>query len=434
MNQWSELYKQKLTTAEELAKQFKSGDVCVSNGQIAEPVKILDAVTKRAEKENLKDIKHCILLPMRKQKYLEVGMEKHISHVAHFVSGFNREPIWEGRADYMPSHYSQVPLVWQNVLKAPDVFYCAVSPMDKHGYFSFGTAADFGNIRKIAKKVFVEVNPTMPRTFGQCFIHISQIDALIENEDPITEVPAPKISEKDVTIGQLIAEEIPNEATLQLGIGGIPNAVAQALKDKKDLGVHSEMFCDSMVDLYNAGVITNAKKTLHRGKFIATFTFGARSTYDFLDDNPAVEFHPVDYVNDPCIIAQNDKMMSINSCIEIDLFGQICSETIGPKNFSGVGGQMDFVRGASASNGGKCFIAFQSTAKKDTVSKIKPVLTQGACVSTSRNDVDYIVTEYGITRLKGLTCSQRAKELIRVAHPKFREELTKAAKDMHIIP
>lgn len=434
MNKWQEMYEDKLTTPGELAKMFDSGDVCLSNGQVAEPVKILAALAERAEKENLTDIKHCILLPLRPQKYLEAGMEKHIYHISHFVSGFDREPIWEGRADYMPAHYSQVPIIWQEVIEAPDVYYCTVSPMDKHGYFSFGTSGDMGNVRKLAKKVFVEVNPTMPRTLGQCFIHITEIDALIENNSPITEVPPAKVTEKDIKIGQMIADEIPNGATIQLGIGGIPNAVAQALMDKKDLGVHSEMFCDSMVDLYNAGVINNSQKSIHRGKFVAAFTFGARKTYDFLDNNPAVEFHPVDYVNDSSIIAQNDYMMSINSCIEIDLFGQVCSETMGTKNYSGVGGQMDFVRGAAASKGGKAFIAFQSTARKDTISKIKPVLTEGSCVSTSRNDVDYIVTEYGIARLKGLTCSQRAKEIIRVAHPNFREELTKAAKEMHVIP
>ena len=433
MNRWQELYKEKLTTPEELAKKFNSGDVCLSNGQVAEPTKILEALAERAQKENLTGLKHCILLPLRSQKYLKAGMEKHIYHVSHFVSGFDREPIWEGRADYMPSHYSQVPIVWQQTLEAPDVYYCTVSPMDEHGYFSFGTSGDMGNVRRLAKKVFVEVNPTMPRTFGNCFIHITEIDALIENDIPITEVPPAKINEKDIKIGQMIAEEIPNGATIQLGIGGIPNAVAKALMDKKDLGVHSEMFCDSMVDLYNAGVINNSKKTIHRGKFVAAFTFGARQTYDFLDNNPAVEFHPVDYVNDPCVIAQNDNMMSINSCIEIDLFGQACSETMGSKNFSGVGGQMDFVRGAADSKGGKSFIAFQSTTKKDTISKIKPALTHGSCVSTTRNDIDYVATEYGITRLKGLTCSERAKELIRIAHPNFRDELTKAAKEMHII-
>lgn len=425
-------YEKKKVTPEQIAAQFKSGDVCVSNGQVTEPIEILDALAERAKRENLTGIRHYVLLPLRQQKYMAAGMERHIRHVSHFVSNFDRELIWEGRSDYLPAHYSQVPAVWRDVFPAPDVFYCTVSPMDKHGYFSCGTAADLSEIRKRAKKILVVVNPTMPRTFGSA-IHISEIDALIESEVPITEVAAPPIAADDRKIGSMIASEIPDGATLQLGIGSIPNAVAQALMDKKDLGIHSEMFCDSMVDLYNAGVITNDRKKISRGKSVVTFTFGSRATYDFIDDNPAVDFLPVDYVNDPRIIAQNDNVISINSCMEVDLFGQVCSETQGVKNFSGAGGQVDFIRGAMASRGGKSFLAFKSAAKNDTISKIKPVLTEGSCVTTTRNDVDYIVTEHGMARLRGLTCSERAKALIGIAHPNFRAELTDAARRMHLI-
>lgn len=429
---WEEMYKEKLRSPQEIAQFFRNGDVCLSNGQVTEPIAILDALAERAQKEDLKDIRHYILLPLRQQKYMVAGMEKHIRHISHFVSGFDREAIWEGRADYLPSHYSQVPVLWREVLQEPDIFYCSVSPMDKHGYFSCGTAADLSEIRKRAKALLLEVNQTMPRTFGS-HIHISEVDALIETDVPITEVDPARITEDDKIIGGMIAQEIPDEATLQLGIGGIPNAVAQALMDKRDLGIHSEMFCDSIVDLTNAGVITNGCKKIHRGKTIVTFTFGSRNTYDFLDDNPGVEFLPVDYVNDPRVIAQNDNVISINSCMEIDLFGQVCSETIGPKNFSGAGGQVDFIRGAAASKGGKSFLAFKSSAKGGKISKIKPVLTEGSCVTTTRNDVDYIVTEQGIARLKGMTCSERAKALIGIAHPNFREELTEQAKKMHLI-
>lgn len=432
MDRWSQLYQEKLRTPEELAELFQSGDICLSNGQITEPIATLDALARRAKAEDLRGIRHYLLLPMRQQLYMEPGMEAHIRHVSHFVSGFDREAIWEGRADYLPSHYSQVPAVWRDALEGPDVFYCTVSPMDKHGYFSCGTAADLSEIRKKAKRLYLEVNPTMPRTFGS-HIHITEVDALVENDTPITEVPSAPISKDDQVIGGMIAEHIPDGATLQLGIGGIPNAVAQALMDKKDLGIHSEMFCDSIVDLMEAGVVTNDRKNIHRGKTIVTFTFGSRRAYDFLDDNPGVEFLPVDYVNDPRIIAQNDNVISINSCMEIDLFGQVCSETIGPKNFSGAGGQVDFIRGAAASKGGKSFLAFKSAAKGGTISKIKPILTEGSCVTTTRNDVDYIVTEQGVVRLKGLTCSERAKALIGIAHPNFREELTEAAKKMHLI-
>lgn len=429
---FQEMYEKKRMTAEEIAEEFNSGDLCVSNGQITEPVAILDALAKRAVAEDLKDIKHYILLPMREQRYLAVESAGHIRHVSHFVSGFDREAIWEGRADYMPSHYSQVPVVWKNVLPAPDVFYCTVSPMDRHGYFSCGTAGDLSEVRRRAKKILFEVNPTMPRTMGSV-IHISEVDGLLESEVPITEVAAPKITEEDIKIGEMIAEEIPDGATIQLGIGAIPNAVAQALKDKKHLGVHSEMFCDSMVALYHAGVIDNSMKKVRPGKFVVTFTFGSRATYDFLDDNPVVEFLPVDYVNDPKVICQNDNVISINSCMEVDLFGQVCSESVGPKTFSGVGGQVDFIRGAADSKGGKSFLAFKSTAKKGTISKIKPLLTPGSIVTTTRNDVDYIVTEFGKVRLKGMTMEERAKALISIAHPNFREELEEEAKKLHLI-
>lgn len=432
MNQWQRIYKEKKMTAESMARQFKQGDVCVSTGQVAEPTGILQALAAYAPELELEHIRHCVLLPLRQQEYMKPGMEKYIYHISHFVSAFDRNMIWEGRGDYMPAHYSQVPRVWTSVLPEPDVFYATVSPMDEHGYFSFGTAADLSEVRHHAEKVLVEVNPTMPRTFGS-FIHVSEVDGILENDTPITVVDPPPVSDTDLAIGQMIAEEIPNGATLQLGIGGIPNAVAQSLLDKRNLGIHSEMFCNSMVDLTLAGVITNSRKRIHRGTSVATFTFASRRTYDFIDNNPGVAFLPVSYVNDPRVIAMNDQVISINSCIEIDLFGQVCSETMGTKNYSGVGGQVDFIRGAAASKGGKSFLAFTATAKKGTVSKIKPVLTEGACVSTTRNDVDYVVTEYGMARLKGLTCSQRARALIGIAAPAFREELTEAAKKMHII-
>ncbi len=433
MGKWQELYQQKLTTPEEIAKQFKSGDHCISNGQIAEPCTILKALAERAEKDDLKDIVHSILLPMRDQLYLKPEMSNRIHFNCLFISGYCRDLVWNGYADYIPSFYSQDPRAVQSRGDV-DVFYATVSPMDKHGYFSFGTAADMGELAYEAKKVFLEVNPTAPRTHGNCCIHISKVTALCETDIPITEVPSGEITDVDRAIGGHIAAEIPDGACIQLGIGGMPNAVAQGLFDRKDLGVHSEMFTESMVDLLEAGVINNCKKKIHRGKCLVTFTFGSRKVYDFLDDNPCIEFAPVNYVNNPFIISQNDTMISINACVEVDLFGQVCSESIGPKNFSGVGGQLDFVRGAMASKGGKSFIAMPSTAKGGKISKIRPVLTTGGIVSTTRNDVDNIVTEFGIARLRGKTCAERAKALIAIAHPNFREELTKEAQDMHIIP
>ncbi|MDR1797317.1 MAG: 4-hydroxybutyrate--acetyl-CoA CoA transferase [Clostridiales Family XIII bacterium] len=426
------MYKEKLRSREEICKEFEAGYKCVSNSQTAEPVGILDALVDYLAKNDIKGLEHYLLLPLKQQKYMDKESEPYLHHTAHFISGYDRAMIWEGYGDYMPSHYSRVPILWRDVLDGPDVYYCTVSPMDKHGYFSCGTSPDLSNVRRKAKKVLLEVNKTMPRAFGS-FIHISEVTAFIENDEPITEVAAPPISDDEKKIGDLIAEQIPDGATIQLGIGGIPNAVAGGLMGKKDLGVHSEMFCDVMVPLTESGVITNERKNINRGKTVVTFSFGARSTYDFLDDNPGVEFLPVDYVNNPFVIAQNDNVMSINSCMEIDLFGQVCSESQGPMNFSGSGGQVDFIRGAAASKGGKSFMAFKSSAKKDTISKIKPVLTEGSVITTTRSDIDYVVTEQGIVKLMGLTASQRAKALISIAHPAFREELTKAAKDMHII-
>ncbi|MEL7565326.1 MAG: acetyl-CoA hydrolase/transferase C-terminal domain-containing protein [Dehalobacterium sp.] len=433
MNKWQEMYHQKLTTAEGIAQLINSGDYCVSNGEVAEPCAILHALARRAEKEDLKGIVHTLLLPMKDQLYLKPEMSEKIKYSSLFIGNYSRELIWDGYADYLPGFYSEQP---RNVKSRGeiDVFYATVPPMDQHGYFSFGTAADMADLVDYAQKVFLEVNSTAPRTHGNCFIHISKVTALCESQDPITEVLSEKITDTDRIVGKYIAAEIPDGACIQLGIGGMPNAVAQALTDKKDLGVHSEMFTESMVDLMEAGVINNSKKNVHRGKCLATFTYGSRRLYRFLDDNPGIEFAPVSYVNNPFLISQNDHMVSINSCLEVDLFGQVCSESIGPKNFSGVGGQLDFVRGAMRSKGGKSFIAMPATAKGGTISRIKSVLTSGSIVTTTRNDVDNIVTEYGIARLRGKTCTERAKALIAIAHPNFREELWKEAQDLHIIP
>lgn len=433
MNKWQEMYQEKLTTAEGIAKLINSGDYCVSNSMAAEPYSILEALAKRAEEEDLKGIVHTLLNPLKDQPYLKPSMSDRIKHCSLFAGKYTRELIWEGYADHLPGFYSEQP---RNVKSRGqiDVFYSVVSPMDQHGYFSFGTAADMSDLAPDAKKVFLEVNSTAPRIHGNCFIHISQVTALCESGVPITEVISEEITDIDRAVGAYIGAEIPNGACIQLGIGGMPNAVAQALIDKKDIGVHSEMFTESMVDLIEAGVINNSKKNVHRGKCLSTFTYGSRRLYDFLDDNPRIEFAPVSYVNNPFLISQNDNMISVNSCMEVDLFGQVCAESIGPKNYSGVGGQIDFVRGTMKSKGGKSFIAMPSTAKGGKISKIKSVLTTGAIVTTTRSDVDNIVTEYGIARLRGKYCAERAKALIAIAHPDFREELMREAEELHIIP
>ena len=432
MNKWQELYVKKLLTADQLSRKFNSNDRCVSNGQVVEPVEILKSLAERAKMGQIEGIEYHILAPQKYQPYLDPEMSKKIHLNALFVSRPTIDLVWGGYADYLPSFYREVP---ENVSERGDidVFVTSVSPMDKHGYFSFGAAADLSALYREAKHVFLEVNSTMPRVHGNCFIHISEVDFLCESKNPISERYSGELTETDCRIGEIVAREIPDGACLQLGLGQMPNAIVKALMDKKNLGIHSEMFTDGMVDLIEAGVVNYSKKTIHTGKSIASFTNGSRKLYDFLDDNPGIEFHPINYTNDPMIIGRNDNVRSINSCIEVDLFSQVCSESIGPKIFSGVGGQVDFVRGAKRSKGGKSIIAMRSTAKNGEISKIKAVLTKGAVVTTSRNDVDNIVTEYGIARMRGKTCSERAKELISIAHPKFREQLEKEARGLNII-
>lgn len=307
-----------------------------------------------------------------------------------------------------------------------DVALIQVSKPDEHGYCSFGVSSDYTKpAADCAKIVIAEVNKQMPRTMGNSFIHVSDMDFIVESDHPIIELPLPKIGEVEKAIGRNCAELVEDGSTLQLGIGAIPDAVLLFLKDKKDLGIHSEMISDGVVELVEAGVITNKNKTLHPGKSVVTFLMGTKRLYDYADNNPAVEMYPVSYVNDPKVIMQNNQMVSINSCVQVDFYGQVASESIGAKQISGVGGQVDFVRGASMSldGKGKSIIAMPSTASKGKVSRIVPMLDEGAPVTTSRNDVDYIVTEYGIAHLKGKTNKGRARALINIAHPDFREEL-----------
>ena len=433
MDKWQVMYKGKLASAEEIVKQVPSNAICATSCALGEAVGLAQALAERAEREELTGITHHLLLTLKNLKYLEPGMESKMKHVSYFTSGYARKTVQEGRADFMPCYYKDVPMIWRELVKA-EVFYATVSPMDKHGWFSFGVSASTSRAQMSrANKIFLEVNENMPRTHGSQFVHISEVDAVFENNVPLAELGEAPITGQDRIIGDYIAELIPNGASIQLGIGGVPNAVAKALKTKKDLGLHSEMFTEGMVDLLESGAVNNSKKNIHRYKSITAFAAGSRRMYDFLDDNPGVEFHSIDYVNDINIIALHDNFVSINATIEVDLIGQACSESLGPKQFSGTGGQVDFVRGAGLSKNGKSFITTYSTAKNDSISKIKPMLTEGSHVTCTKNDIDYVVTEYGAAKLKGKTASQRAKELIAIAHPKFREELTFAAKKMNLM-
>lgn len=434
MNKFQEMYQAKRKSPEEVAMYVKSGDVCACPTGLEEPTAICEAVAARAMRGELTGVVHHATLSVKGGPFMKPELKGKYDYVSWFTGGPGRKGIQEGIHTYIPNNYSTIPGLWRDVQPRLDVFYAEVSPMDKHGYFSCPMAgAEVVAMREKASIILLDVNDQMPRVMGDCLIHISQVTALCESSRPLLVLNNPPLSDDDKKIGQMIADEVCDGATLQLGIGGIPNAVGVLLKDKKDLGLHTEMFTDSMVDLLECGAVTNMKKPIHVGKTVAILAWGSKKMYDFMDDNPAFEMYPVSYINNPAVIAQHDNFVSVNSCVEVDLFGQICSESIGTKHYSGSGGQLDFVRGANMSKGGKGFIAMLSTTKGGTISKIKPILTPGSIVTTPRNEVDFLVTENGIVRLKGQTASQRAKMIISLAAPQFREELEYEAKKMNLI-
>ncbi|MFP4016936.1 MAG: acetyl-CoA hydrolase/transferase family protein [Halanaerobiaceae bacterium] len=414
-------FEEKLVLASEAAKQIKPNDNIVVGLGCGETPAILEEMVKR--KDELEGIVIHQMLPLYNYTYFQENMEEKFRHNAWFISGFTRKLVNARKADFTPNYFHESPALFKEYHDI-NILMAAVSPMDKHGYFSFGLSVDYTKtIAEHADLIILEVNENMPRTLGDSFIHISDVDFLVENNRSLPELPIGEPDEVELKIGKYIANLIEDGSTIQLGIGGIPNAVAASLNDKKDLGIHSEMLTDGMVDLVEDGIVTNRKKTIHNGKIIGAFAAGSGRLYDFLDDNPMVEMHPVSYTNDPVVISKNDKMISINSCIEVDLLGQCAAETIGTKQVSGTGGQTDFVRGAVKSKGGKSIIALKSTAVKGTKSTIVPTLAEGAVVTTGKNDVDYIVTEYGVAHLRGKSGSERAEALINISHPDFRDEL-----------
>ena len=419
---WKADYVSKLTTANEALKVVKSGDRVVFAHACGEPLELVDALVARAPE--LRDVEIVHMVAMGKGEYAKPEFAESFFHNSVFVGASTRDAVHNGRGDYTPTFFHEIPDLFLKGYLPVDVVLIQLSPPDKHGWCSFGISVDYTKpAASVAKTVVALVNPNMPRTHGDSFIHVSDIDVIVEGDAPIIELQPPRIGPVEEAIGQHIAGLVDDGSCLQLGIGGIPDAVLLFLHAKNDLGIHTEMFSEGVVDLYNEGVVTNARKTLHRDKMVANFLMGTRRLYDFVDDNPAVNMFPVSYVNDPFVIAQNDQVVAINSAIQVDLMGQVVADTMGPMQFTGIGGQVDFVRGAARSKGGKAIIALPSTAKKGTVSRIAARISDGAAVTTMRADVDYVVTEHGIAHLKGKGLRERAFALLDIADPAFRDQI-----------
>ncbi len=435
---WMKKYLAKLVSAEEAVKAISSGDKVVIQPGGAAPMALIKAMVER--KDELFGVELYHILIVGDLPYMQPGMEKHFKHKAFFIGGNTRKAVNEGRAEFIPIFLSEVTLLFKNGIIQPDVALINVSPPDEFGFCSYGI--DVGNIKTPAEKakiVIAQINKNMPRGLGDSFIHVNKIDYIVEADEPLLELPqvdpntSPEVLKVYDKIGENVASLIEDGATIQMGIGAIPDSVLKYLRDRRNLGVHTEMFSDGIVELVEEGVITGEEKTLHPGKIIAGFVLGSKQAYDFVDNNPIIEFHPQEYVNDPFVIAKNKKMVAINSAIEIDLTGQVCSDSIGSKFYSGIGGQVDFIRGAAHSEGGKAIIAIPSTTKDEKISRIVTALKPNAGVVTSRGDVRYVVTEYGVAHLFGKSIQERAKALIEIAHPKFRDELTEFAKKTYHI-
>jgi 4-hydroxybutyrate CoA-transferase len=420
------IFQSKITTAEEAVGVIQSKSRVYVGGGAGVPQVLERAMVSRADE--LRGVEVMSILTLAGGDYLAPQYAKSFRHRALFVGANARDAMNEGRADFTPVFLSEIPRLFRDGTLPIDVALIQVSPPDEHGFCSFGCEVSTTKAAaQVAGTLIAEINERMPRVLGDSFIHVSKLDKIVETDYALPEAPQGGFSETHNRIGKLIADMIPDGATLQLGIGSIPDAVLFHLKGKRDLGIHSELFSDGVIGLVEHGVITNEKKTLHPGKIVAGFLFGSQALYEFVHDNALIELHPIEYVNDPFIIAQNDRMMAINSAIEVDLTGQVCADSIGPRFYSGIGGQVDFTRGAARSRGGKPIIALPATAKDDEISRIVPQLKPGAGVVTSRGDAHYIVTEFGVASLHGKCVRERASELINIAHPKFREELERYA-------
>jgi len=427
-----ELYLQKRMSSADAVRQVRNGDFIIVPTGVGEPPSLLTALSE--QRRDFRDVKVAQILAVRKYAYLDPQTVDHVRHVAFFYGSATRAGGQAGWVDFIPNYFSEIPALIERGLIAADVVFAMASPMDAHGYFSISLGADY-TMAAIAKAraIVLEVNPNVPFAFGDCHVHISQVAALVESSEPVFEVGLPKIGPVQEAIGKYVADMIDDGSTLQIGYGGIPDAVVMQLTAKRDLGIHTEMIGDGIMSLVECGAVTNRRKNYLPGKMVATFALGSSKLYRFMDRNPGLEMHPVNFTNDPMLAGLNDNLIAINATLQIDLLGQCGSESLGFSPYSGTGGQSDFVRAANRSRGGKAFIVVPSTAKNDTISRIVLSLSPGTHVSTSKNDINYVVTEYGVAQLRGKSAKQRAGEMIAIAHPNFRTELTEQAKRVNLL-
>lgn len=429
---WQSIYRSKVTDVDTALASIKSNSRIYLGGGAGVPKVLVNGLTRRAHELRNVEITH--ILTFAEAPYVKPEYQDAFRVNALFIGHNVRRAVQEGRADFTPVFLSEIPSLFRNGALPLDVAMISVTPPDEHGFCSFGV--EVGTTKPAAESanmIIGEINRQMPRTLGDSFIHVSRLHHIVEVDYPLPEAPQGGTSELHLKVGEYIAEMIPNGATLQMGIGSIPDAVLQHLGDHKDLGIHTELFSDGVIEMVDRGVITCARKSFHPGKIVVGFLFGTQRLYDFVHNNPLIELHPTDYVNDPFNIAQNDNMVAINSALQVDLTGQVCADSIGSRLYSGAGGQVDFIRGAARAKGGLPIVAFLSTAKQGTLSRIVPMLTEGSGVVTTRNDVHYIVTEFGVASLHGKTVRERAKALINIAHPQFRDELKYAARELGYI-
>ena len=429
---YQRIYQRKRMSATDAMSLVENGDfICVPTG-VGEPPTLLTALSE--QRQSFHGVTVGQILPLRKYDYIDPATVDHVRHLAFFYGGASRPGGQEGWIDYLPSYFSEMPSMIMNRQIRVDVVFSMASPMDEHGYFALSLGTDYTMAAvSMARAVILEVNPNVPFTNGNCHVHISHIARLVESDEAVLEVGLPQIGQVQEAIGEYVTDIIDDGSTLQIGYGAIPDAVVMQLSHKHDLGIHTEMIGDGILKLLECGAVTNRKKNYLPGKMVATFALGSQKLYRFMHRNSMLEMHLVDYTNDPYLAARNDKLVSINATLQVDLLGQCCSESFGPQPYSGTGGQVDFVRAANRSRDGKSFIVLPSTAKGDSVSRIVPALSSGAHVTTSKNDVNYVVTEYGLAELRGKTARQRAQALIGIAHPDFRGELSEAARRLKLM-